>query len=90
MRQDKRSGAAATNEFNWSRFYAYRAIKSLNSKLTVGEDFLASDIFDSFRFTGMSLVSDTNMLPPNLRGYAPEVTGVARVTPRLLSASKAA
>ncbi|ATM75321.1 PapC/FimD family outer membrane usher protein [Serratia fonticola] len=78
MRQDKRSGAAATNEFNWSRFYAYRAIKSLNSKLTVGEDFLASDIFDSFRFTGMSLVSDTNMLPPNLRGYAPEVTGVAR------------
>lgn len=78
MRQDKRSGSGATNEFTWSRFYAYRAIKSLNSKLTMGEDFLASDIFDSFRFTGMSLVSDTNMLPPNLRGYAPEVTGVAR------------
>lgn len=78
MRQDKRSGAGATNEFNWSRFYAYRAIKSLNSKLTMGEDYLASDIFDSFRFTGMSLISDTNMLPPNLRGYAPEVTGVAR------------
>lgn len=78
MRQDKRSGEEVTNDFNWSRFYAYRAVKSLNSKLTVGEDFLTSDIFDSFRFTGMSLVSDTNMLPPNLRGYAPEVTGVAR------------
>ncbi|WP_447887508.1 outer membrane usher protein [Serratia fonticola] len=78
MRQNKRSGEAAASEFNWSRFYAYRAIKSLNSKLTVGEDFLASDIFDSFRFTGMSLASDTNMLPPNLRGYAPEVSGVAR------------
>lgn len=78
MRQDKRSGESATNEFTWSRFYAYRAIKPLNSKLTIGEDYLSSDIFDSFRFTGMSLVSDTNMLPPNLRGYAPEVTGVAR------------
>jgi len=77
MRQDKRSGFAANSEFIWSRLYAYRAIKSLKSKLTMGENFLASDIFDSFRYTGISLASDTNMLPPNLRGYAPEVTGVA-------------
>ncbi|NHX33528.1 fimbria/pilus outer membrane usher protein, partial [Escherichia coli] len=26
----------------------------------------------------LSLVTDTNMLPPNLRGYAPEITGVAK------------
>lgn len=63
--------------FEWSRFYAYRAISQLRAKLTLGEDYLNSDLFDSFRFTGGSLHSDLNMLPPNLRGYAPEVSGVA-------------
>ncbi len=52
--------------------------------MTVGEDFLNSDIFDSFRYTGLSLVSDDAMLPPNLRGYAPEVSGVARTNARVV------
>lgn len=65
-------------KFEWTQYYAYRAIKPLRAKLTLGEDYLNSDIFDSFRYTGVSLVSDDNMLPPNMRGYAPEVTGVAR------------
>lgn len=67
-----------TRSFEWTQYTAYRAITPLRAKMTLGEDFLNSDIFDSFRFTGGSLVSDDNMLPPNLRGYAPEVTGVAR------------
>ncbi len=46
------------------------------AKLTVGEDYLSSDIFDTFRFSGVSLNSDLSMLPPSLRGYAPEVTGI--------------
>lgn len=61
-----------------SRYYMYRAIGALRAKLTLGENYLYSDIFDSFRFTGASLVSDDSMLPPNLRGYAPEVSGVAK------------
>lgn len=61
----------------WSRFYVYRALPKLRAKLTLGEDYLTSDIFDSFRFAGGSIASDINMLPPALRGYAPEVTGVA-------------
>lgn len=78
MRLDKQQGLGTTNSFEWSRYYVYRAIKSLSAKLTLGEDYLISDIFDSFRFTGISLISDSNMLPPNLRGYAPEITGVAK------------
>lgn len=78
MRHDKQQGQGATTSFDWTRYYAYRAIKSLGAKLTLGEDYLVSDIFDSFRFTGLSLITDTNMLPPNLRGYAPEITGVAK------------
>lgn len=42
-----------------------------------------SSIFDSFRYLGASLVSDDNMLPPNLRGYAPEVKGVAETNARV-------
>ncbi|MFC0228818.1 outer membrane usher protein [Serratia aquatilis] len=72
------SGQPSEQSFDWTQYTAYRAIAPLRAKLTVGEDFLNSDIFDSFRFTGAALISDDNMLPPNLRGYAPEVTGVAR------------
>ncbi|WP_408673384.1 outer membrane usher protein [Xenorhabdus szentirmaii] len=73
-----KSGYSNDREWDWSRYYMYRALPRLEAKLTLGEDYLNSNMFDSFRFTGVSLVTDENMLPPNLRGYAPEVTGVAR------------
>lgn len=65
------------NTFDFSRIYAYTSLSSINAKLSVGENYLTSSLFDTFRYTGMSLNTDLNMLPPNLRGYAPEVTGVA-------------
>ncbi len=78
------SGQPTQNNWDWSRYYAYRAIPQLGAKLSVGENFLNSDIFDSFRFAGASLVTDDNMLPPNLRGYAPEVTGIAKTNARVV------
>ncbi|CVH10757.1 Outer membrane usher protein papC precursor [Serratia marcescens] len=72
------SGQGMEKRLDWSRYYAYRALPALRSKLTVGEDYLDSGLFDSFRFGGLSLRSDDMMLPPNLRGYAPEVVGVAK------------
>lgn len=68
----------AQRHFDWSRWYAYRALPRLNATLTLGENYFYSDIFDSFRFTGVGLASDERMLPPNLRGYAPEVRGIAK------------
>ncbi|PIJ68294.1 fimbrial assembly protein [Erwinia sp. OLTSP20] len=76
-------GQRSEKHFDWSRFYAFRAIAALRASLTVGESYLSSDIFDSFRYLGASLVSDDNMLPPNLRGYAPEVTGVAKTNAKV-------
>lgn len=73
---NEQQGSEST--FDWSRFYAYRAVTALMAKATLGEGYLDSAIFDSFRFMGASLISDDTMLPPNLRGYAPEVTGVAK------------
>ncbi|WP_340616584.1 outer membrane usher protein [Xenorhabdus entomophaga] len=77
------SSGGREREWDWSRYYAYRALPRLEAKLTLGEDYLNSNIFDSFRYTGVSLVTDENMLPPNLRGYAPEVTGVARTNAKV-------
>ncbi|CEL82534.1 outer membrane protein for export and assembly of type 1 fimbriae [Klebsiella quasipneumoniae] len=74
---------STTHEFDWSRFYAYRALPGIMSKLTVGEDYLTSDLFDSWRYTGLSLVSDESQLPPKLRGYAPEVSGIARTNAKV-------
>lgn len=71
-------------QLEWSRYYAYRAFPSLRSKLMLGENELDSGMFDNFRFTGASLVSDDNMLPPNLRGYAPEVVGVAKTNAKIV------
>ncbi|MCG0457707.1 outer membrane usher protein [Enterobacter cloacae complex sp. ECC445] len=83
---DDQSGeddGSAQKQWTWSRVYLYRALTTLKAKLTLGEDYLNSDLFDSFRFTGASVVSDDNMLPPNLRGYAPEVTGVAKTNAKV-------
>lgn len=76
------SGQGTSQQLDWSRYYVYRALPALRSRLTLGEDYLNSGLFDSFRFSGASLVSDDNMLPPNLRGYAPRSSGWRRPTPR--------
>jgi outer membrane usher protein PapC len=78
------SNQPSQQQFAWSRFYALRAVPSLRSSLIVGEDYLDSNLFGSFRYTGGNLSSNDNMLPPNLRGYAPEVTGVARTNARVV------
>ncbi|WP_228160422.1 outer membrane usher protein [Klebsiella oxytoca] len=77
-------GRRTQNRMKWSRYYAYRPVPSLGAKITAGEGYLDSAVFDSFRFTGAGLVSDDNMLPPNLRGYAPEVVGVAKTNAKVI------
>ncbi|EGT5661343.1 outer membrane usher protein [Cronobacter dublinensis subsp. dublinensis] len=80
---DQSENASAQKKWTWSRFQMYRALPKMGAKLTVGEDYMNSDLFDSVRFAGASVVSDDNMLPPNLRGYAPEVTGVAKTNAKV-------
>ncbi len=82
--ENGREGASDYHRLEWSRYYAYRAIPALKARLVVGEDYLYSDLFDSFRFTGAALKSDESQLPPNLRGYAPEVVGVAKTNARVV------
>lgn len=72
-----------SQDMQWSRYYLYRALPKLGAKLVIGESDLDSSLFDSFRYTGVSLVTDDSMLPPNLQGYAPEVTGIARTNAKV-------
>lgn len=67
-------------QFSFTRTYLYRPLPSIRSKLIMGEIDVVSDIRpdSSWRYMGFSLASDDSMLPPRLRGYAPEVTGVAQ------------
>lgn len=71
------------HDFDWSRIYAYRALADWQSTLMLGENYTDSDIFDSWQFTGLSLKDDERMLPPKMRGYAPQVSGIAETNARV-------
>jgi outer membrane usher protein PapC len=71
------------NSVNWDQIYAYRPLPMMAAKLTAGEIYLDSQLFDSVRFTGINLASDERMLPPNLQGYAPEIHGIAKSNARV-------
>lgn len=78
------SASGTQRQSDWTRFYLYRAIPTLQSKLTLGENYINSDIFSSWSYTGASLESDDRMLPPRLRGYAPQITGLAETNARVI------
>ncbi|EKR5200192.1 TPA: fimbrial biogenesis outer membrane usher protein [Escherichia coli] len=76
-------GNSTQRNWEWSRYYAWRALPSLKAKLALGEDYLNSDIFDGFNYVGGSVSTEDQMLPPNLRGYAPDISGVAHTTAKV-------
>lgn len=78
------AGAGTNSQYDWTRFYMYRALPRLRAKLTLGENYINSDIFNSWSYTGMSVESDDRMLPPKLRGYAPQITGIADTNARVI------
>lgn len=77
------AGQATTRNLDWSRVYLFRALPQMRAVLTMGESYLASSLFDSWRYSGVILNSDERMLPPSLRGYAPEVTGIAKTNAKV-------
>lgn len=81
---ERRSGTDSQRDADVRRVYGYRALAEEGLKLTVGEQDMGSALFDSVAFTGATLITDDNMLPPNLRGYAPEVVGVAQTNAKVV------
>lgn len=69
----------------WQSAYTYaeRGLYSINSRLTMGQRYTPSDIFDSVPFTGAMLASDESMVPYDQREFAPVVRGIARTQARI-------
>ncbi|MBK0000358.1 fimbrial biogenesis usher protein [Erwinia sp. S38] len=76
------SGSSNSNENKWQHVNTWleRDITSWRSRLTLGDSYSNSDIFDGINFRGLQLASDDNMLPDSQRGFAPSVHGIARGT----------
>ncbi|AWF36997.1 papC C-terminal domain protein [Klebsiella oxytoca] len=66
-----------SNRWNTLQTQLERDIRSLRSRLVMGETSTPGLIFDSFSFRGISLASQDSMLPDSMQGYAPQITGVA-------------
>ncbi|MGT8858940.1 fimbria/pilus outer membrane usher protein [Enterobacter sp. 186315] len=77
------NGQSVYADSSLPRTWLYRPIPSLAAKLSMGQYNLSSDIFDTFQFTGASLESDESMLPPDLKGYAPQITGIAETNAKV-------
>lgn len=69
----------------WQSAYTYveRGLYGMKSRLTLGERFTPSDVFDSIPFRGVMLGSDANMVPSSMRSFSPVVRGIARTQARL-------
>ncbi len=72
-------------EGKWQTAYTYAeyGLYDLKSRVTLGERYTPSDIFDSVPFRGAMLGSDEAMVPFNQREFAPVVRGIARTQARV-------
>lgn len=74
---------SASTQTDFSQTTISRDIRALRSSLVAGETSSSHDVFDGIPFKGMKLVSNEQMLPSQLRGYAPAITGVANSNARI-------
>ncbi|EEY99520.1 fimbrial biogenesis outer membrane usher protein [Vibrio sp. RC586] len=76
---------SSADEFNYSNINSFleKPIPEINGKATVGLVNTEGKLFDSTRFFGAQLISQTQMLPESQRGYAPQIRGVARSNARV-------
>lgn len=65
---------------DWRSAYSYlqHDVRSLKGQFITGDTATPADVFDSVSFRGLQLISDDNMLPESLRGFAPTIRGIAR------------
>lgn len=77
------SDNARARHWNSINTYLQRDVKSLKAQFVAGDSYTPSDVFDSVAFRGVQLLSDDNMLPESLRGFAPVIRGIAQSNARV-------
>ncbi|WP_369454354.1 fimbria/pilus outer membrane usher protein [Morganella morganii] len=79
----RNESAGSQNRTTFTNTYLMRDIRPLRSSLQLGETSTGGDVFDGFSFRGLKLSSNEQMLPGQMRGYAPAVSGVANSNARV-------
>ncbi|WP_370549274.1 fimbria/pilus outer membrane usher protein [Edwardsiella tarda] len=74
---------AQMGQWQTSYTYAERGLYDLKSRLTLGERFSPSDVFDSVPFRGGMVGSDDAMVPYSQREFVPIVQGIAQTQARI-------
>ncbi|MGE9553591.1 fimbria/pilus outer membrane usher protein [Erwinia amylovora] len=77
------SDSDRSHRWNSINTYLQRDVRPLKAQFVAGDSYTPSDVFDSFAFRGAQLLSDDNMLPESLRGFAPVVRGIAQSNARV-------
>ncbi len=72
-----------TPEWNNIATYAERSLVDWESHLRLGQGWTTGEFFDSMGYQGVSLATDSRMLPSSRRGFAPTVRGNARTHARV-------
>ncbi len=71
-------GEQSENDWQHISTYAERDIIALKGELTAGDSYTTAEVFDSVPFRGVQIASDDNMLPDSMKGFAPNVRGIAK------------
>ncbi|MFC0226148.1 fimbria/pilus outer membrane usher protein [Serratia aquatilis] len=71
------------NKYSNINTYLQRDIPLIKGRAQVGQSNTLGLLFDTLPFTGVQLASDERMLPESLRGYAPDIRGIARTNARV-------
>lgn len=81
---DRGLGTGSDSELKNLRTYMRRPLPMWQSEFMVGELFTRNSLFDSLSFDGFQFSTDSQMLPPSQRGYAPVVNGIAQSTAKIV------
>ncbi|HBA9300752.1 TPA: PefC/AfrB family outer membrane usher protein [Escherichia coli] len=74
---------ADKTEFTASDLTLSTAVSQIQGDFLLGKSTTRTESFNDFGFYGMSLRSNVNMRPWDVRGYAPEINGVASTSSRI-------
>ncbi|MBB1200857.1 fimbrial biogenesis outer membrane usher protein [Enterobacteriaceae bacterium 89] len=69
--------------YNSVNTWVQRDIPILKARMIAGESSTSGQLFPTLPFRGLQLASDERMLPQSLRGYAPEIRGIANSNARV-------
>ncbi len=72
-----KAGSQQSTGIDHMQAYAQRSVGMLLSEFSVGDMNTSGEIFDTTSLRGVILRSDERMLPMTMKGYTPEIRGIA-------------